>query len=387
MKSIIEKDYCTGCGACVASCPKNAIITYFDSEGFEYPRINPSLCIDCGLCQRICPPLHFSEYFETVKNHCTVQRGFAARSNNLEERLTSSSGGIFPLLAREIIEEKGLVVGVGFDSSFGASYQIIEEIDQLPIIQGSKYMQCKIDSTVFKRVKEALIAGRKVLFSGFACQCEGLKNYLTKDYKNLFCVDLICMGVPSRVVWQHYLKTFFNNEEIHHINFKEKSLGWNRFSLSIQTDKQAFLQRGALNPFFRSMFKGYNMRRSCFFCTFKKRERTADITLADCWGVYDLAPLVDDNKGLSAVLIHTEKGRELWSRINSKTDFVERPFEVFVKGNPNMIERKSVDYKSRSRFYSYLNSNNEKKAFEYAGKDRLNIKALAKQLFATLFKH
>lgn len=48
--------------------------------------------------------------------------------------------------------------------------------------------------------------GRNVLFSGTSCQVAGLRKYLGKDYDNLFCLDIVCHGVPSPQVWTEYLK-------------------------------------------------------------------------------------------------------------------------------------------------------------------------------------
>ena len=40
MIKIIDKNHCTGCGACMASCPKSAISMRTDYEGFDQPIIN-----------------------------------------------------------------------------------------------------------------------------------------------------------------------------------------------------------------------------------------------------------------------------------------------------------------------------------------------------------
>ena len=50
-----KKEDCCGCGACLAICPKNAIIMKVDEEGFEYPYICSNLCIGCYRCIKVCP--------------------------------------------------------------------------------------------------------------------------------------------------------------------------------------------------------------------------------------------------------------------------------------------------------------------------------------------
>ncbi len=386
MEIIVEKKYCTGCGACVAVCSKSAISTYYDSEGFEYPIIDKDKCINCGLCQKICPPLNFINNLDDRKRNSNIQRGFAARNKNFNERYISSSGGIFPLLAREVFKDNGVVVGVGYDNDFNAIYKIIESEKDLPLIQGSKYLQCKISPTVFKSIKEILITGRLVLFSGLACQCEGLKGFLRKDFDNLICIDLICMGVPSPIIWQYYLQTYFAGEHVKKVNFKDKTVGWNSFNLAIETDKQSFCQHGADNPYFKSMFKTYNMRPSCFNCKFKLRERISDITLADCWGVSDIEPLIDDNKGLSAVLIHSSRGEFIWECIKPKVDYVERPFEVFVKGNPNLVQVRTMDERYRKRFYSFIENKEYNNAFEFASSNDITYKSIIRRIISKIIE-
>lgn len=366
MNIIIEKERCSGCGACLASCPKEAISMQRDSEGFDFPHIDQTLCIDCGLCQKVCPPLHYEERTDKRLKKNSVQRGFAARNKNYEQRLISSSGSIFAVLAQYVLSMGGAVVGVAYDDIFNAEYKIIESDAELPLIQGSKYLQCKPSREIFKKIREILKTGRIVLFSGLACQVEGLHTFLRKDYDNLVCIDLICMGIPSAEVWQIYLNTYFKGEKILNVNFKEKSVGWNHFNLAITTDKQDFKQWGMINPYFKSMFNTYNMRRSCFVCPFKRIEREADITLADCWGASRLVPQIDDNKGLSSVIVHSDKGLSLWSEVASMVDCVELPLEEIISGNTNMIENRTCDYKNRRVFYKLLLSKHPQKAFQFA---------------------
>lgn len=368
MESIIEKEHCTGCGACLASCPKNAIAMQTDDEGFDFPQINQALCVDCRLCQKVCPPLHYHERDEKRLKDNNVQRGFAARNKNYEQRLISSSGSIFAVLAQQVLGEKGLVVGVAYDEHFNAVYKIIDKIDELPLLQGSKYLQCKANKEIFLKIQRCLKEGKQVLFSGLACQVEGLKAFLRKEYENLICADLICMGIPSAMVWQQYLECYFPKEKIKAVNFKEKSVGWNHFNLAITTNKQEFKQWGMINPYFKSMFNTYNMRRSCFVCPFKRIERAADFTLADCWGASKLIPEIDDNKGLSSVIVHTSKGLALWKKVSKMMDSIELPLDEIVKGNTNMVENRSCNYEYRAKFYHLLFSKTPKKAFQFAEK-------------------
>ena len=358
--NLADVERCTGCGACLASCTHGAITMKFDREGFEVPVIDAEACVGCGKCEAVCPVLHFSKQESLAYSDC--QKGYAARNRHMEQRLVSSSGGIFPAIAEWILSQGGMVVGTTFDERYEAVHGIAEDDHQLQKLQGSKYLQCRADTTTFRTIKENLKKGRLVLYSGMACQVVGLKSFLGKDYPNLYTIDLICMGIPSSVVWKRYLETYFKGEEIRHVNFKEKSIGWDRFCVLIDTDKRCFREDGMSNHYMRSMFLTWNMRRSCFNCPFKRAERVSDFTLADCWGASRLVPQMHDNKGLSSVIVHSQKGHRLWCELQRKVDMKEIPIEAIAEGNSNLTTHKVPD-KGREQFYRTLEKN-PKEAFE-----------------------
>lgn len=362
MQQIIEENKCCGCGACFASCTHKAISIQLDFEGFEHPVINQDKCIDCGFCQTVCPVLQYEKRSDIRKSNCDVQLGYAAKNRNYRQRLESSSGSIFPPIAEWVIDHKGLVVGAAYDNDYNVIHKIIETKEKLTLLQGSKYLQCKTDTETFKLIRKNLLIGRKVLYTGMACQVEGLKSFLRKDYESLYTIDLICMGIPSYVVWQKYLKTFFNGEKIKAVNFKEKSIGWDTFSFRLETDKRIFKERGMRNLYLRSMFLSWNMRQSCFNCPFKHAERLSDFTLADAWGISRSTPEIDDNKGLSSVIIHSRKGLKLWQEIQYSIESVEVNIDDIARGNSNLISNKPQSG-NRKLFYATL-EREPKKAFE-----------------------
>ncbi len=362
MLEVLEHNRCTGCSACYTACAHNAITMQYDEEGFEYPVVNQDVCIDCGLCQITCPVLQYDKRKTLRTANNDAQVGYAAKNKNYTQRLISSSGSIFPPIAEWILEKGGLVVGIAYDEKFNAKHLIIDSKDDLKDIQGSKYLQCKADNTTFIRIKDELKTGRLVLYSGMACQVEGLKSFLRKEYENLYTIDLICMGIPSSVIWQKYLNAFFNGETVLHVNFKEKSVGWDSFCFYIKTNKREFKERGMENLYLQSMFRSWNMRPSCFQCPFKNERRFSDFTLADCWGANRLVPSIDDNKGLSSVIVHSTKGQRLWRLLADKVDSVEICINDIAAGNQNLIRNKQQTG-DRKLFYEMLNCN-PRKAFE-----------------------
>lgn len=361
MQLILQNTKCCGCAACYATCNHTAINMQLDKEGFEYPVINQDACVDCGMCQSVCPVLQYAKRQDVRKANNDAQIGFAARNKNYDQRLLSSSGSIFPPIAEWILEQGGIVVGIAYDEEWNTVHKIIDNKQDLEAIQGSKYLQCKADNITFNTIRKELQNGRKVLYSGMACQVEGLKSYLRKEYGNLYTIDLICMGIPSYVVWQKYLETFFSNEKITHVNFKEKSIGWDSFCFHIDTDKRTFKERGMQNLYLRSMFLTWNMRPSCFNCPFKNVERISDFTLADAWGVSIQIPQINDNKGLSSVVVHSKKGFDLWNEISDKIESVQVTIDAIAEGNSNLVSNKHQSG-NRKHFFAML-SKNPKKAF------------------------
>ena len=167
-----------------------------DEKGFKYPKIDKEKCIDCGLCNKVCPIINNM----SIKNE---PKAYAAYCKNEEIRKNSSSGGIFTLIATQIIDEGGVVFGASFDGNFNIKHIKIEEKEDLQKLRGSKYVQSNIGET-FKQARKYLEDNRKVLFTGTPCQIEGLRNYLQKEYENLYLQDIICHGVPSPKVWNIY---------------------------------------------------------------------------------------------------------------------------------------------------------------------------------------
>ncbi len=228
MKQVLEPKRCCGCHTCMNVCPTGAIRMQEDKRGFLYPVILQTKCIDCGLCQKRCPVLKKQD--DMVKNI----KAYACFNKNIDERLNSSSGGIFILLAKEIIKRRGVVFGASFDENFEVKHFFVEKKEDLNKFMGSKYTQSTIGNA-YKKVKEFLDSGRYVLFTGTPCQTEGLKLYLNKDYDKLYIQDIICHGVPSPKVWRKYIEyqKNINKEEINSISFRNKENGWSSSRMKI----------------------------------------------------------------------------------------------------------------------------------------------------------
>ena len=228
MIEIENKTKCSGCHACANACPKNCISMTSDEEGFWYPQVDKSKCIDCGLCEKICPIIH-----KWQPDNSRTTTAMAAINTNEEIRLKSSSGGLFTLIAENIIDQGGVVFGAAFTDDFKSVRHIcVDNIADLDKLRGSKYVQSKIGDT-YKQAKEYLDSGRKVLFTGTPCQLGGLYSYLRKPYENLFTQDIICHGVPSPMVWERYVdfREKKSASSTQRMFFRHKKYGWKTFAV------------------------------------------------------------------------------------------------------------------------------------------------------------
>lgn len=371
MIHLTEKRDCCGCSACVQRCPKHCISLREDTEGFLYPHVDASKCIDCGLCEQVCPMLH-----QPVAERKPLAV-YAAKNKNEEVRQASSSGGIFTALAEEIIREGGVVFGACFSADWEVVHDYTETVDGLARFRGSKYVQSRMGDS-YMQAEAFLKAGRKVLFSGTPCQIAGLKKFLRKDYANLLAVDVICHGVPSPGVWREYLKEEIARQRdgkntvlprpihekdvlVERISFRDKTLGWKKFSFALvlsttngSGEKFSFCSRMPLNEnlFLRGFLADLYLRPSCYACPLKCGKSGSDMTLGDFWGLQDVFPELDDDKGMTALLVNSVRGKEMLDNI--RLDLWQTDYESVFRGNP-ALEKSAAMPKRRQSFYADLN--------------------------------
>ena len=333
MEKIIENNQCSGCHACFNICPKGAIEMIEDKRGFLQPIINNDKCVDCGLCKKTCPILN-----KRIEAKKKIQ-SYACYNKNNGERKNSSSGGIFVLLAREILNRNGVIFGAKFNKNFEVVHFYCEDEKDLFDYMGSKYSQSIIGNS-FKKVKEFLDSDRYVLFTGTPCQIEGLKSYLKKDYKKLYTQDIICHGVPSPKLFKKYLDFLEKKykEEIRNYQFRNKDHGWSLFQTKILFETRTYSKMHKDDLFMRAFLSNICLRESCYNCSFKKKYRESDITLGDYWGVNNIHPKMNDDNGVSLLIVNSKKGEELFESIINDIVYVKTDLEKAIKYNSAMIK-------------------------------------------------
>ena len=370
MITIQDKSKCSGCHACSSVCPKDCIKMVSDQEGFLYPLVDAENCVGCSLCEKVCPILVPSSLVDKVEPvTCAVKN----KDNNIREK--SSSGGVFTAIAEYIIEQGGIVFGAGFDENFNVCHIKVEKKEDLEKLRGSKYVQSKIGYT-YQETKEALISGKTVLFTGTPCQIGGLKAFLKKDYEKLYTQDLICHGVPSPSVWRKYLEYLQEKyrSKVIRVTFRNKVKSWKKYSISISFENgQELTEPFTENVYMKAFLRNLCLRPSCYDCKFKGVKRDSDITLADFWGVENILPQMDDDKGTSLVMIHSDKGKKLLEMISSKIQRQEVDVQLAIHENGSAVHSSPLPRK-RDIFWKHLNKIRFDKLLKKCDNTRLLVK-------------
>lgn len=357
---------CTGCQACTNICSKNAVQMKQNTEGFFFPEIDKNLCVDCGKCEAVCPVKSVHTIYSDKKEH-SKPKLYAASNKDFATRYSSSSGGIFTLLADEILKMGGVVFGAGYGEDFSICHGFIEDRKDISRFQTSKYVQSYIGD-VFRICRTFLNEGRWVLFSGISCQIDGLYQFLGKDYKNLITVDLICSGNTSPGVWKKYLAYMEEKKraKIFQVNFRDKKYGWDRYCLHICfSSGREYRRIFANDPWAYFFLHHQSLRECCYECPYKDYRHGTDFVLGDFWGVQYTLPELYDDCGLSFVLVNNEKAAELWNRVSESVQKRELPLDMLEKHNMAIVSSASRPSDREAFFEDYKVMNFKELARKY----------------------
>ena len=350
MISIINKEECTGCCACLNVCPDGCITMECDHEGFRYPKVDTTRCQDCKLCENVCPLIDGNNIsLDRLKSPQVL----AVWNRNHAIRLDSTSGGVFSGLATGIFEKQGYVAGAVYAKDHTVVHIVTNDPQQLDALRSSKYLQSDI-GTLFNHIRELLDDDKRVLICGTPCQIAGLYHVLVKDYENLITCDFICVGVNSPKVFLKYIEMLEKEyaAPATRIKFKNKTYGWHRFSTRIDfANGKSYIKDRYHDLFMKGylQYKGF-VRPSCYSCQFKGTQRQADITLADFWGLDKTRPELDNDCGTSAILLNSEKGREFFQ--SAKHMFVSQECSIQEVADGNLALTQSIKQKpNRNQFF------------------------------------
>lgn len=354
--NIISKNICTGCSACITMCPTKCITMKLDKEQFLYPQIDLNKCIKCGKCLKHCPidnlldlNKNITYYVATAKDTVQVQK--------------SSSGGAFYIAAKYVIEKlNGYVCGAVLDENLKLNHKIINRVEDIVKMQGSKYIQSEMGDCL-KKIIKLLRNGEYVLFSGTPCQVAGLKKITSEEErKKLFTLDLICHGVPSAYAFSDSMKKMYGLGEYKDFSFRQHSKflltsfsysysfykNNKKKNLELQKNEKVTRIFSFEDPFYQSFLVGNNYRESCYNCKYATSNRCGDITIGDCASSNMYRKLL--GRSLSSVIINTEQGNILWEKIKEEFDYELADYGEEVKLNKQLHQPVGRPSK-RNEFY------------------------------------
>lgn len=307
----MDMKHCVGCGACMSTCPVDAIQLLPDQYGYYCPVVNYEKCINCGKCVSVCPAFELPQRSNEKDPVCME---FQHADEAVIER--SSSGGIFTALANVVLQNGGYVAGAAWADDFSVKHIIIDNVTDLDKLRKSKYLQSYLGN-IFRDIKELLLNNKKVLFTGCPCQIAGLKKYLNKDYVNLILVDLLCGNSPSTEFFTKYIKENFG-ETIYSYEFRAKDFGWDPTIVKIKTKTgDTILRKGPREDDYQRVYHNHTMCSwHCENCIYQAVPRFGDLTIGDFWGIGRKNRPYDFKKGVSVVLCNNSKGMDFLQSIS-----------------------------------------------------------------------
>lgn len=352
MIDTIEKNKCTGCKMCGDICPTQAINYCEDEQGFWYPKVDADKCVKCGLCVHRCPSLN--EQWNKKENFTKVYKAWSLDENT---RLSSTSGGIFYEIGKRFIEKGGVIAGCAYTDDYkGAKHILIEDIEGLKKIKGSKYFQSDT-ADIYEKVKDKLENGAEVLFCGTPCHMAAMRAYLGKEYENIYYMDFICRSINSPLAFKKYLEELEDNygSKVSEVQLKNKKYGWHSLATRVKFENGQESIRDKNEDWWVKGFI-YNdlyTRESCYDCKYKVLPRmNADVSIGDFWGVKN-CDAEENFKGISIIIVNSLKGDKIIEEINDRIFIKESSIEAALPGNPALLSNPNKTDK-QEKFFKYL---------------------------------
>ena len=293
---------CSGCGACHAVCPVNAIKLIRNDYGFYEAKVDENKCISCGQCKDVC-----TRYNKTVGGNSLLNSSlFALRNNEESIVLKSSSGGIAGELARYGISHGYKVTGVYYDLKRNiACHKTVSSTEEVKEFAGSKYLQSLTEE--FRNT-----VNEKAFIFGTPCQIAGIHKVLSnREIRNDFIlIEVFCHGIPSYKLWDEELRRIkkkIGTDHFDDLQFRFKKNDWHMYCIKAEKAGKTYYGERESDFFWQVYFENMLLSPACYECRFRKEISFADIRLGDYWG----KKFSGDSKGISAVFCLTEKGKQI----------------------------------------------------------------------------
>lgn len=330
MKEIkVDTNFCCGCGVCVLMCPKKCLQMRESKTGFSYPYlVNVENCIHCNICEKMCD-------FNSEKRITDEKTSYIAASKNKEILYKSSSGGLFYQLGKYFLNNNGIVYGAAL-LHLKVKHIRIDNIEQLDLLLGSKYVESELGN-IFLKIKNDLLLCRKVLFAGTGCQVNALRKFIGSN-QNLFLFEILCHGVPSKKLFNLFLKDFEKKHSVivNDVEFRSKEKhGWTPPTMNIFTNKRKYSDTAYFYSFNRGFGLRYFNRSSCFKCPYTYLTTKADIIVGDYWNPEEQ---FYDSLGMSFVILKSDQAEYYFNKVTSELHYESIEINKLIEGNTKLIK-------------------------------------------------
>lgn len=366
----VDYEKCTGCGACVQRCPKQCISWTQREFGFRYPQIDKDACVNCGQCEKVCP-------IDKALEVSAEQKAYAAVHKDDEVLAKSTSGGAFTAIADAVFAQDGIVYGAAMLDGMQVKHIRTSGKDDFEGLRSSKYLQSDTGTT-YQMVEQDLKQGKTVLYSGTPCQIDGLKNFLGKDYENLYTVDIVCHGVGSQAYFDKYMDYARKRYgKIKALRFRSKEYaGWSCGGGVVVVDSSDCLKkipyRDFDNYYYSYFLSGDIYRKSCYSCKYANTNRVGDFTLGDYWGVEALNLPLQTENGCSLLLVNNRHAMQLLDEIES-LDRVETTVEQAAHCNKQLNAPSKLMDSRQNRIGEYESMSGQQIQKEYLKNHRKTV--------------
>ena len=366
----VDYEKCTGCGACVQRCPKQCISWTQREFGFRYPQIDKDACVNCGQCEKVCP-------IDKALEVSAEQKAYAAVHKDDEVLAKSTSGGAFTAIADAVFAQDGIVDGAAMLDGMQVKHIRTSGKDDFEGLRSSKYLQSDTGTT-YQMVEQDLKQGKTVLYSGTPCQIDGLKNFLGKDYENLYTVDIVCHGVGSQAYFDKYMDYARERYgKIKALRFRSKEYaGWSCGGGVVVVDSSDCLKkipyRDFDNYYYSYFLSGDIYRKSCYSCKYANTNRVGDFTLGDYWGVEALNLPLQTENGCSLLLVNNRHAMQLLDEIES-LDRVETTVEQAAHCNKQLNAPSKLMDSRQNRIGEYESMSGQQIQKEYLKNHRKTV--------------
>lgn len=360
MIHISDKRNCAGCTACMVACPKNAISMVVDEQGFSYPFADPEKCINCILCDKVCP-------FGKPLQEPQERYAYAVKHKDTQVLKESTSGGIFTAVSDYVFEQGGVVYGAALDENIVVRHIRATTAQERNRMRGSKYVQSELGD-IFRQVKNDLTDKKLVLFTGTPCQIAGLRSFLKEKCDGLICLDLICHGVPSPMIYKEHIR-FLSKKfrtKIIDYKFRPKDWGWHIHRELVCGKKKSY-HSTPYTDLWRSLYYSRIVTRpSCNNCPYSNLNRVGDITIGDCRRIDNVYSDFGSYEGVTLAIVNTQTGKEVFEKISDT--ITSRPLNIEDVMQPP-LRQSSKPNKASEHFFSIYKRYGYKKAIiNYYGK-------------------